>query len=62
MMLFHTSVLRHPTARSLHAAWLELEDCKVGILPSVADQLAPTSAGAIGSRANLAGALLDYHG
>ena len=62
MMLFHTSVLRHPTARSLHAAWLELKDCTVGILPTVAEQLAPTSAGAIGSGRNLAGALLDYHG
>ena len=62
MMLFHTSVLRHPTARSLYAAWLELKDCAVGIPPTVAEQLAPTSAGAIGSGRNLAGALLDYHG
>jgi len=62
MMLFHTNVLRHPTARSLHAAWLELKDANMGILPTVADQLAPTSAGAIGSGSNLAGRLLDYHG
>ena len=62
MMLFHTSVLRHPTARSLYAAWLELKDCAVGIPPTVAEQLAPTSAGAIGSGRNLAGTLLDYHG
>ncbi|MCY4122341.1 MAG: hypothetical protein OXG72_15635, partial [Acidobacteria bacterium] len=49
-------------ARSLHAAWLELKTANMGILPTVTDQLAPTSAGAIGSGTNLARRLLDYHG
>lgn len=61
MMLLHTSELTHPTARSLHAALLELKGHKVVILPTVAEQLAPTSAGAIGTGRNLAGTLLDYH-
>ena len=61
-MLFHTSVLRHPTARALHAAWQELNGLNLGILPAVAEQLAPISAGAIRTGADLAGRLLDYHG
>ncbi len=61
MTLFHTHELRHPTARGLLAAWLELKDLKVGILPTIAEQLAPTSAGAIASEANLAANLLEHH-
>ncbi len=59
-MLFHTSELRHPTARSLHAAWLELEDTRLGMPPTVAEQLAPTSAGAIHTGTNLAATLLEH--
>ena len=61
MTLFHTHELRHPTARGLLAAWLELKDLKVGILPAIAEQLAPTSAGAIASATDLAANLLEHH-
>ena len=61
MTLFHTHELRHPTARGLLAAWLELKERKVGILPTIAEQLAPTSAGAINSGTDLAANLLEHH-
>lgn len=61
MMLLHTSELADPTTRSLISAWLELKSFKVPILPTVADELAPTSAGAAGTSRNLAATLLDYH-
>jgi len=61
MTLFHTNELRHPTARGLLAAWLELKELKVGILPTIAEQLAPTSAGAITSGTDLAANLLEHH-
>ena len=61
MMLFHASELVHPTARSLHAARIELMDSKVVIPLSVAEQIAPISAGAIGTGTDLAGTLLDHH-
>ena len=59
-MLFHTNELKHPTARSLHAAWLELEDMRLGMPPTVTEQLAPTSASAIHTGTNLAAALLEH--
>ena len=61
MMLFHTNVLEHPTTRCLHAALLELEDCNMGMPPTVAEQLAPTSAGALNTHTNLAEQLLRHH-
>ncbi len=61
MRLFHTSELRHPTARSLHAAWLELQHSNMLLPPAVAEQLAPISAGAIGTDINLAETLLANH-
>ncbi|MDE2906056.1 MAG: hypothetical protein OXQ28_08220 [Acidobacteriota bacterium] len=61
MMLFHTNVLGHPTARALYAGLLELDNCSVGIPPTVAEQLAPTSASAINTHANLAEQLLRQH-
>ena len=59
-MLFHTNELKHPTARSLHAAWLELKDMRMGMPPTVAEQLAPTSAGSIHTGTNLAATLLEH--
>lgn len=61
MRLFHTSELRHPTARSLHAAWLELQHSNMLLPPAVAEQLAPISAGTIGTDINLAETLLANH-
>ncbi len=63
MTLFHTSELKDPTARGLHAAWFELcdRDMKVLMPPAVAEQLTPLTNAGVPAGMNLAAALLDNH-
>jgi hypothetical protein len=59
MTLYHTSVLQEPTSRNLLAAWMELEHLYLPMSLSVAEQLAPITASAIGTTAELAERLLE---